>query len=373
MQLKWQRHDLRLAHDWAIAGGAKKSIHPIVIVELTDAAGVVGLGEAAPSRRYHETVETVQAFLQKVDARRLSFAAIPVGMDYLDTLAPGEFSAKSALNVALLDGAAKLAHQPLHDFLGLGFREPPQGLEFRLQAARANVRDLPPKGGTPNMSPHITSFSIGIDSPEVIRKKVLAAEKYPVLKLKVGGADDKAALAALRSVASAKPVRVDANEAWKTKEQALEMIEWLAGDGHIQFIEQPMPASTSAKELAWLKARSPQPLFADESFHFATDAAHCAEGFHGVCVKLCKTGGVTAAVAALRAARAAGLQTMLGCMIESSLLISAAAHLAELADFLDLDGNLLITNDPYRGVTAERGVLSFDGTPEKFGLRVSGR
>jgi L-alanine-DL-glutamate epimerase-like enolase superfamily enzyme len=149
------------------------------------------------------------------------------------------------------------------------------------------------------------------------------------------------------------------------------MIEWLAKDGFIQFIEQPMPAKTPLKDLAWLKRRSPLPLFADESYLTAADADLCAEGFHGVNVKLCKTGGVSRARDALQAARRAGLKTMIGCMIETSILISAGAHLAELADYLDLDGSLLTTNDPYTGVTAEQGVLSFSGAPEKFGLRVS--
>ncbi len=343
MQLKFWRHDLQLTHAWAIAGGAAKHAHPVAFVQLTDATGATGLGEASPSRRYHETVESAQKFFALVDAHQLSFADLAGSMAYLEALAPGEFSAKSALNVALLDGAAKLARQPLHDFLGLDFRE----------------------------RQHVTSFSIGIDHSPVIRKKVLAAAEFPVLKLKLGSVHDRENFAALRSAAPTKPVRVDANEAWPTKEDALANIEWLAGDSHIEFVEQPMPANASVEDLRWLKARSPLPLFADESYHFAADAERCAEFFHGVNVKLCKTGGVSAAVEALRAAKQLGLKTMLGCMIESSSLISAAAHLAELADFLDLDGNLLITNDPFHGVTAEQGILSFGKAVERFGLRVS--
>lgn len=345
MQLKFWRHDLQLTHAWAIAGGAAKHVHPVVFVQLTAADGTTGLGEASPSRRYHETVESAQKFFAQVDTQKLSFADVTGGMAYLDALAPGEFSAKSALNVALLDGAAKLARQPLHDFLGLGFRE----------------------------NHHVTSFSIGIDRSPVIRKKVLVAAEFPILKLKLGSVHDRENFAALRAAAPAKPVRVDANEAWKTKEQALENIEWLARDGRVQFVEQPLPANASAADWRWLNARSPLPLFADESFHGAADAARCAEFFRGVNVKLCKTGGVTAAVAALRAARAAGLQTMLGCMIESSVLISAAAHLAALADFLDLDGNLLVTNDPFRGVSAVRGVISLVTASEQCGLRVAAK
>lgn len=333
---------MRLAHTWTIARGSTDTFR-VVLVQLTGDDGTTGLGEASPVERYGESADAVEAFLRRVDAGSLSFDDISAGMKHLDALAPGNMAAKCALNTALLDGAARRARQPLHDFLGLGFRE----------------------------QHHVTSFSIGIASPDEIRKKVLAAETFPVLKLKLGSSDDKANLAALREVAPEKTVRVDANEGWKTREQALEMIEWLAADGHVEFIEQPMPASTPAKDLAWLKQHSPLPLFADESYHLAADAARCAECFHGVNVKLVKAGGVSAGLEALRAARRAGLKTMMGCMIETSVLISAAAHLAKLCDFLDVDGNLLTTNDPYAGVTAQKGILSFKSAQEKVGLRVN--
>jgi L-alanine-DL-glutamate epimerase-like enolase superfamily enzyme len=147
----------------------------------------------------------------------------------------------------------------------------------------------------------------------------------------------------------------------------------MATDKHLEFIEQPMPRDTSDADLKWLKTRSPLPIFADESCHTVKDIPRCAECFHGVNVKLVKTGGVSMAYETLQAARKAGLKTMIGCMIETSVLISAAAHLAELADHLDIDGNLLITNDPYAGVTAKNGILSFAATKEKRGLCVSPR
>jgi L-alanine-DL-glutamate epimerase-like enolase superfamily enzyme len=178
----------------------------------------------------------------------------------------------------------------------------------------------------------------------------------------------------LRAAAPDKPVRVDANEGWKTKEEALQMLEWLAStDKNLQFVEQPMPRTTPLADLKWLKAHSPLPLFADESCHTVADIARCAEGFHGINVKLVKTGGVSMAQDTLVAARRIGLKTMIGCMIETSVQISAAAHLAELADYLDLDGNLLITNDPFTGVTAKDGVLSFATTKEKHGLQAGPR
>jgi len=340
MKLRFWREQLQLANTWTIARGSTNR-YLVVMVQLSDEAGE-GIGEASPITRYQETPVTVEAFFRRVDANRLSFGDIPGSMAYLDSLSPGDMSAKCALNIALLDGASKQAGQPLYDYLGLGFRE----------------------------NHHLTSFSIGIDKPDVIQRKVTEAGSFPVLKLKVGVPEEREIMAALRAAAPKKPIRVDANEGWRTKESALENLEWLARDGAIQFVEQPMPAATPAADLKWLKERSPLPLLADESYHTANDLPHCVECFHGVNVKLVKTGGVSAGFKALKAAREAGLQTMIGCMIETSVLISAAAHLAELCDYLDVDGNLLITNDPYLGVKADRGVLSFASAPEPCGLRV---
>jgi L-alanine-DL-glutamate epimerase-like enolase superfamily enzyme len=337
--------ELQLANPWKIASSKSATgsgTHRTVIVELTDADGVNAIGEAAPSSLYGESADGLLKFLQSLDAGKISFTDVPGSMAYLDALPGIPVAAKCVLNLALLDGAAKRAGKMLHDFLGLGFRE----------------------------QHHVTSFSIGIDAPDIIRKKVLEAAPYPVLKLKVGDSRDRENFAALRSVAPQKPVRVDANEGWRTKEEALRNLEWLALDGRVQFVEQPMPRGTDPKELTWLLERSPLPLFADESCHTVKDIPRCAECFHGVNVKLVKTGGVSMAHATLQAARQAGLKTMIGCMIETSVLISAAAHLAELSDYLDVDGNILITNDPYEGVTAEKGVLSFAKTKEKRGLQV---
>jgi L-alanine-DL-glutamate epimerase-like enolase superfamily enzyme len=287
-------------------------------------------------------VEVIEAFLQKVDPSRLTFDDVPGSMRYLDSVAGGNGAAKCGINIALLDGAARAANQSVGQMLGLSFTE----------------------------NKHVTSFSIGIDTPEMIREKVREAACYPVLKLKVGSPDDQRNFAALREAAPDKPVRVDANEAWKTKEEALRQLEWLHADGHVQFIEQPMPDGTSVADWAWLKQRSPMPIFGDESYHHAQDVEKAAECFHGVNVKLVKAGGISGAYEALQAARHAGLQTMIGCMIESSVLITAAAHLADLTNHLDIDGNVLIGNDPYLGATSDKGLISFARTPEKLGLRV---
>ena len=351
MKLRIWRHELRLTHRWAIARGlgpggqGGTDSYPVVFVELKNRDGVVGLGEAAPSARYDETPDSVTAFLERVNPYQLSFTDLEGSLRYLDGVGARNYCAKGAVNLALLDGAARLAGAPLHRFIGLDFSE----------------------------GRHLTSFSIGIAEPAKIRQKVAEAAGFAVLKLKLGGPQDEANLEALRQAAPERRVRVDANEAWKSREEALAKIEWLARDGNIEFVEQPMPASATPEDQAWLKARSPLPLVADESYVYAGDVVRCANGFHGVNVKLVKCGGVTSGLKALRAAREAGLKTMLGCMIESSVLISAAAHLAELTDFLDLDGNLLIDNDPFRGVGCRDGVLSFADAVERTGLCVTAR
>ena len=346
MKMSFRKFELDLAHKWTIASSTSGGTNTfgIVLLELNDEKGVVGLGESAPASRYNESVDTVMAFLQKVDASRLSFNDVTGSMNYLETF-PNNYAGKCAINIALMDGAARKAGKPVYDYLNLGFRE----------------------------NSHPTSFSIGIDTPEMIRKKVLEAGPYPILKLKVGGRDDQQNMTALREAAPEKTVRIDANEGWRTKEEALRNLEWFAKDPHVEFCEQPMHCSTPREDWVWLKARTPIPIFADESFHHAKDAEFCAECFHGVNAKLVKTGGISGACDALQAARRLGLKTMIGCMIESSILTAAAAHLAELTDHLDIDGNLLSTNDPYVGPTSEKGMISFAPAEEKIGLRVRAR
>lgn len=352
MELTFRPAGLRLTRRWAIAsrtgpgGGPGTDEFPVVLVRLRDHDGIEGFGESAPSSRYAETSGTVQAFLGRIDPVRLSFLDLPGSLAYLDSLSTGpSLAAKCALDIALHDGAARQAGRRVCAALGLGFTE----------------------------GRHLTSFSIGIDTPEVIREKVLEAADYPILKLKVGSDTDRENLAALRSVAPTTRVRVDANEAWTTRETALRNLEWLAADGRVEFVEQPMPSDTPRADQEWLFQRSPLPLMADESYRSAADLSRVLGSFHSVNVKLVKTGGITDAVAALRAASAAGLKTMLGCMIESSVLIAAAAHLAELTNYLDLDGNLLITNDPFVGPTAHNGILSFADAPSQTGLQVAPR
>jgi L-alanine-DL-glutamate epimerase-like enolase superfamily enzyme len=206
----------------------------------------------------------------------------------------------------------------------------------------------------------VTTFSIGIDTPEVTRQKVREAEAFPVLKIKVGLDSDEQTIAAVRS-ATDKPLRVDANEGWKSKEVALEKIRWLERQG-VEFVEQPMPAAM-LEETRWLRERVRIPLIADEAVLGPADIPKLVGAYDGVNIKLDKCGGIQAAWRMIQIAKALGLKTMLGCMISSSVSVTAAAHLSPLVDYADLDGNLLIANDPYVGVRVDRGKLILPDRP----------
>jgi L-Ala-D/L-Glu epimerase len=206
----------------------------------------------------------------------------------------------------------------------------------------------------------LTTFSIGIDTPEVTREKVREAAPFPVLKIKVGLDTDEATVAAVRSVTD-KPLRVDANEGWTDREVAVRKIEWLATQG-IEFVEQPMPAAR-IDDIAWIRDRVDLPIIADEACLRPEDIPALAAAYDGVNVKLDKAGGILQGYRMIQIARALGLKTMLGCMISSSVSVTAAAHLSPLVDYADLDGHLLIANDPYEGVTVRDGKLVLPSGP----------
>jgi L-alanine-DL-glutamate epimerase-like enolase superfamily enzyme len=329
-------YDLKLRQAWGLSRGSWTTRRNAFIRIERD--GVVGLGEAAPIARYNETAEGAAAFIEKarpVLDRDLRDYAVR-GAE-IEAAGPGEHAAKAALDMAVLDWFAKTLGVPLWRLLGLG-RE------------RAVT----------------TTYSIGIDTVPVMQQKVRDAADFGVYKIKVGTADDRKIIDGIREV-TAKPLRADANEGWKTKEQALEMIDWMAGQG-VELVEQPMPADR-LEDYAWLKERVKIPIFADESLILPSDLPRIAPYFHGVNVKLMKCGGIQEAVRLAAMGRALGLKLMIGCMIETSLGISAGATVASLFDYADLDGNLLISNDPFKGAQTvkDRVVLN-----DKPGLGVEG-
>jgi L-alanine-DL-glutamate epimerase-like enolase superfamily enzyme len=332
MILRWRTHHLTLTNPWGIARGVSTGKEQAV-VEI-EHAGIIGRGEAAHTARNKESLDSVRADFDRV-AASVGDAEPGELLDSLPSFGVTGASA-AALDVALHDWLAQQAGLALHDYLGI------------------KAAPLP-----------ITSFSIGIDEAGTIVRKVEEAAEFPILKVKLGTDRDHEIIAAVRSVTD-KPVRVDANEGWATRELALEKVEWLADQG-IEFVEQPLPAH-HLTDVAWLRERSPLPIVADEDAMTSANLHELAEAYDGINIKLAKCGGIREAVRMLELAEGLGLKVMLGCMIETSLGITAAAHLGARADWLDLDGHLLISNDPYVGVRCERGQLTL---PDATGLGVT--
>ena len=298
-------------------------------------AGIDGHGEGAPIVRYHESAESGCAALNaKLDSdffRRFPPEQFDKTLREVNRLIPGEWAAKAAVAAAVLDWNGKRLGVPVYRLFGLDPAEGP-----------------------------VTTFSIGIDTPEMTRQKVREAAPYPELKIKVGLDSDEATIEAVRAE-TRKPLRVDANEGWKTKEQAVEKINWLERQGVVS-IEQPLPAAR-LDEMNWIRKRVHIPVIADEACLHAADIPKLAPHFDGVNIKLDKCGGILEAYRMIQTARSLGLKVMAGCMVSSSLAITAAAHLAPLLDFADLDGNLLLKNDPFRGVRVVQGGLRLPARP----------
>lgn len=330
MKLSFSRFDLKLKHTFTISRSSR-DIASVVFVEL-EHEGIIGVGEAAPSRRYGEDIETVEAFLKKVDLSTFQDPfQIENVLQYVDSLVQGNYAAKAAIDLALHDWIGKKLNIPLYKYWGLD------------------------KNKTP-----LTSFTIGIDTPEVIEKKIREAEEYPILKIKLGGDNDKEIMRTIRKVTK-KTLRVDANEGWKTKELAVEKINWLEQEG-VEFIEQPMPAADLAGT-SWVRERVSLPLIADENSIRLYDVPKLQGVFDGINIKLMKCTGLREAIQMVHAAWACGLKIMTGCMIESSVAISAAAQFSPLIDYADLDGHVLTSNDPYDGVKIVDGKLILPDRP----------
>ncbi len=334
MILKYSTFELKLKHPFKITRGVRTS-NWVVLIEI-EHDGIIGYGEASPSPRYGENIETVQNFLRKIDLSKFDdpFNLEEI-LNYVDSIEPGNTSAKAGVDIALHDLVGKLLNTPLYKLLGLNKEKTP-----------------------------ITSFTIGIDEPAVIERKVKEAEEYPILKVKLGLENDEEIIKTIRKVTD-KPIRVDANEGWKTKEIALEKIKWLQNEG-VEFIEQPMPAN-DLDSVAWLRDKVDIPIIADENCVRLHDVPILGKAYDGINIKLMKCTGIREAIKMINTARAMKMKVMIGCMIESSVGITAGAQISPLVDFADLDGNLLITNDPFVGVKVENGKLIL---PDEPGLGV---
>jgi L-alanine-DL-glutamate epimerase-like enolase superfamily enzyme len=313
---------LTLRHPWTTARDTSHVKRNLVVAVERD--GLVGMGEAPPLKRYDETPEGCWDA-----AKALAEACLDMPVwGYREFLVRRErvkdyMAAKAAVDAALLDWHGKKANLPWHALLGLAGAPLP-----------------------------MSSFSIGIDTPDAVAAKVTEAEAYPILKVKLGGEHDRAIMTAIRNL-TRKPIRVDANEGWQNPHDALTMMRFLE-DLDVELVEQPMPAHL-IEEMRWLRDKTPLPLIADESTYAVRDFTRLKGAFDGVNIKLSKTGGPQAAYGQILQAKALGLKVMIGCMIESSLGITTAAQLGGLADYLDLDGHLLVADDPFAGMTMAAG------------------
>lgn len=328
---------LQLRNTWRIARNSSDYKENVFIKIQRN--GIAGFGEAAPNVRYGEnpqlTIERIRKAEKIIEnADLFQFTAIK---KTLDEEIQDQNCAKAAIDMAVMDWVGKSLDVPLYKLWGLN----------------------------PLLAP-ITSFSIGIDTPDILKKKIEQTKDFPILKIKVGKDNEKEIIKAVRSITE-KPLRIDVNEAWTSKEEALEKILWMQ-EQNIEFIEQPMPADM-LQETAWLRERINIPIVADESVKNVSDIAKLSCAFEGINIKLMKSGGLVEAIKMIEVAHGLGMKVMLGCMIESSLAITAAAHLSPCIEWADLDGNLLINNDPFQGVKVENGKLILDDSP---GLGVSG-
>lgn len=332
MKLSHQTIELNPTHPFVIARGGYAH-HRNVIVRLTDDDGVEGFGEAAPNRYYGESVTTVIAALGqfKPVLERADPFSIEVIEANLNRILRGNASAKSAISSALHDLIGKKLGLPVHRLWGLDPANTPQ-----------------------------SSFTIAIAQNAELERRVTEAADYPILKIKLGTDRDMEIVRIVRNAAPRKRLRVDANAAWTAK-QAVRMSEFLA-ENQVEMLEQPV-AANDIEGLRFVRERSDLPVFADESCLVATDIARLAGAVDGINIKLAKCGSLREALRMVHTARAHDMQVMAGCMIESSLGISAIAQIAPLLDAADFDGAALLSNDPYRGVTIAGGAVTLTNAP----------
>ncbi len=332
MKASWETIRVETKHPFGISRNVKTG-DDVVWLRL-EHEGVEGWGEADPSAYYGETAATVHAALAKLTPRLEAiddpFKLEPIERD-LRALLGGNGSAHSSISSALHDWIGKRVGLPLWKMWGLDPTEAP-----------------------------LSSFTIGIDTPEVMAEKTREAEEYPILKIKLGSDDDEPRLQAVRSAAPDKLLRVDANAAW-TPSQAVEGCAMCAEYG-VEYVEQPL-GPAAREELAFVRGRSELPIFVDESSVIATDIPGLVGLVDGINIKLAKCGGVREALRMIHTARSHGLQVMLGCMLETTLGIAAGAHIAPLVDYADLDGAALLKTDPFIGPHLEGGRIVLGEEP----------
>ncbi|WP_461788740.1 dipeptide epimerase [Pedobacter sp.] len=314
MKISCKEFQLELKHAFSIAKFTRTST-PLLLLKI-DFEGQTGYGEASMVPYMGESYETAHAFLKKVDWNKFrfpfDFAAIN---SYLDSLAEGNPAVKAAIDIALHDLNGKLLNKPCYEIFG------------------ADPAKMP-----------VTSFTVGIDTPEVLRKKLEDAADFKVVKVKLGRDNDQEIIETIRSVTNV-PLYVDANQGWNDRIKAIDLIYWLHSQG-VVLIEQPMDKH-DLEGNAWLTERSPIPLLADEAMQRLKDLDSLKGAYHGINIKLMKSTGMYEGHQTILKARQLGMKVLIGCMSETSIATLAGAHLAPLCDWADLDGPFLTVNNPF--------------------------
>ena len=330
LQLRFRPYTLELKHVFTIATSSRTTT-PVMLTEV-EYNGIVGYGEASMPPYLGESQETATAFLSKINLEQFEnpFELEKI-LSYVDSIDLKNLAAKASVDIAMHDLVGKLLNQSWYNIWGFD------------------------KNKTP-----VTSFTIGIDKPDVVRQKVKEAEEYKILKVKLGRETDKEMIETIRSVTD-KPITVDVNQGWKDKNFALEMAHWLK-ERNILFLEQPMPKE-NIDDNAWLTEHSPLPTIGDEAVQRLPDVLKAKGVYSGINIKLMKSTGMREAYKMMLLARSFGMKVMLGCMTETSCAISAAAHLSPMVDWADLDGALLIGNDIFSGTKIIDGRVTLSELP----------
>lgn len=330
LKLSFEPYQLQLKHVFTLAGSSRTTT-PVMLVKI-EFENLTGYGEASMPPYLGESHESASKFLSSLNLSQFNdpFRMLEI-LEYVDGTATGNTAAKAAVDIALHDLTGKIMQQPWYKIWGLSAEKTP-----------------------------VTSFTIGIDTPDVVRQKVKEAAGFKILKVKLGRETDKEMIETIRSVSDI-PLCVDVNQGWKDKKQALDMIFWLKEKG-IKYVEQPMPKE-QADDIAWLTQNSPLPVLADEAIQRLTDVTKTVGVYSGINIKLMKCTGMSEAFKMITLARANNMKVMLGCMTETSCAISAAAQLSPLVDWADLDGNLLISNDRFDGIKIVDGKVTLIDRP----------
>ena len=330
LKLSFEPYNLQLKHVFTLANSSRTTT-PVMLTKI-EFDGITGYGEASMPPYLGESQQTASDFLSQLNLDQFNdpFRMEEI-LEYVDETAPNNCAAKASVDIALHDLVGKIMQQPWYKIWGYSDEN------------------------TPN-----TSYTIGIDKPEVVKQKVEEAKEFKILKVKLGRENDKQMIETIRSVTNV-PLCVDVNQGWHDRKMALDMIFWLKEKG-IEFVEQPMPKD-KPDDNAWLTENSPLPIIADEAVQRLHDIKKTVGVYSGINIKLMKCTGMREAHKMVNLARANQMNVMIGCMTETSCAVSAAAQLSPKVDWADLDGNLLISNDPYKGVKVIDGKITLIDQP----------